>query len=240
MEDKVSIRLDEDLCKDFPGINLAVLKAEVPVQKDLDQSINAQAARLASSISDLNAFDPITAMPELAVWRTAYQKLGVKPSKFLSSIEALLRRAKKGEHAQTGIPAVDLYNTISVVHRVPMGAYDVKKLGRDHIELRYALPEKDVFSPLGGRSDGFPLNPKLAVYAQGNEILCWGFNTRDSSKTAVDEFSRDMLFLSESVSSEGSAKSIAALEELSDIVVKSGGTVQPIANFSASQPRGTL
>ena len=38
MEDRVSIRLGEDLCKDFPDINLAVLKAEVPVQKELDQA----------------------------------------------------------------------------------------------------------------------------------------------------------------------------------------------------------
>lgn len=236
----ISICLGKDISGDFPDINLAVLKAKVPVQKDLVDAIDAQAGPLSAAISDLNAFDPITTMPELAVWRTAYQKLGVKPSKFLSSIEALLRRAKKGEHAQVGIPAVDLYNIVSVIHRVPMGAYDVTKLGHDPIQLRYALPEQDVFTPLGGQSDRFPLNPKLAVYAQGNEILCWGFNTKDSAETAVDECSHTILFLSESVSIEGKAKSMMALDELSNIITGSGGTVSPIASYSASQPEGAL
>lgn len=240
MTKNAQFQLNEQLLQDFPDIHLAVLKADLPAQEELSQSIAAMTEQLNSAIAGLDSFDPITMMPELAVWRTAYQNLGVKPSKFPSSIEALLRRAKKGEHASIGIPAVDLYNTVSVVHRVPMGAYDMAKLGDDPIELRYASPEDDVFSPLGGRTGGFPLNPKLAVYAQGNEILCWGFNTRDSAKTAVDDASRAVLFLSESVSSDFRERSVTALEELSNVVEKAGGSAQPIATISASQPCGTV
>lgn len=240
MKQDVLIRINNGLFQDFPELNLAVLRADLPIQDELDVAIGALAERLASAIHDLDSVDPITKMPELAIWRTAYQKLGVKPSKFLSSIEALLRRAKKGENARTGIPAVDLYNTVSVIHRVPMGAYDLAKLGDGPVELRYALPDKDVFSPLGGRPDEFPLNPKLAVYVQGNEILCWGFNTRDSSRTAIDANSREVIFLSENVSSVFSAKSVAALEEISEIVVKSGGAAQPIETFSVFQPSSTI
>ena len=172
-------------------------------------------------------------MPEIACWREAYQKLGVKPSKFSSSIEALLRRAKKGDMAEIGIPAVDLYNAISILHRAPLGAYDAAKLGDAPLVLRHARPESDRFAPLGSDPERFPLNPALVVYAQGDEVLCWGFNSRDSEVSAVEAESREILFFSEATDAEGAARSKAALDELSELVSKSGGQVVAIATLNA-------
>ena len=57
-----------------------------------------------------------------------------------------------------------------------IGACDAKKLDVEPITLRLACPERDHFEPLGGRPDGFPLNPDLVVYAQNADILCWGLS----------------------------------------------------------------
>ncbi len=35
--------------------------------------------------------------PRIASWRAAYAKFGARPSKFFSSIEALVRRVRKGD-----------------------------------------------------------------------------------------------------------------------------------------------
>jgi DNA/RNA-binding domain of Phe-tRNA-synthetase-like protein len=68
----------------------------------------------------------------------------------------------------------------------PVGAYDVKKLPTDEVVLRRCRPEIDGYQPLGATQDGFPLLPGLMVYAAGNNVLCWGFNHRDSQLTALD------------------------------------------------------
>lgn len=146
------------------------------------------------------ALDPerVVDDPQISGWREAYGLMGVKPSKFRSSIEALLRRAaKKGELA-IPVPAVNLYNACSIMAKAPMGAYDVDRLGeRNQIELRKADVAKDRFDPLGGDAAAFPLNPSLVVYAAGSDVLCWGFNSRDSKLTCLTENSVSALFFSE-------------------------------------------
>src|ERR1044072_5035827 len=62
--------------------------------------------------------------PEIKAWREAYQGFGLKPSKFRSSIEQLYKRALKGDVLRTPIALVDLYCHISLVNKVPAGAYD--------------------------------------------------------------------------------------------------------------------
>ncbi len=146
------------------------------------------------------ALDPeqVVDDPQISGWREAYGLIGVKPSKFRSSIEALLRRAaKKGELA-IPVPAVNLYNACSIMAKAPMGAYDVDRLGaQNQINLRKADMAHDRFDPLGGEATAFPLNLSLVVYAAGSDVLCWGFNSRDSKLTCLTEESDSALFFSE-------------------------------------------
>jgi len=39
---------------------------------------------------------PESQMPEISAWRQAYSRMGLKPSKYRSAAEALLRRFKRG------------------------------------------------------------------------------------------------------------------------------------------------
>ena len=135
---------------------------------------------------------------QVVAWREAYGLMGVKPSKFRSSIEALLRRAaKKGELA-IPVPAVNFYNACSIRTKAPMGAYDIDRLGAgNHLELRKSRPATDIFDPLGGEASAFPLNSNLVVYAEVDAVLCWGFNCRDSKQACLTEHSDSAVFFSE-------------------------------------------
>ncbi|MDQ0925487.1 DNA/RNA-binding domain of Phe-tRNA-synthetase-like protein [Pseudarthrobacter sp. W1I19] len=59
-------------------------------------------------------------LPHVAAWRETYKAFGAKPQRTRNSLEALLRRAA------SGLPRVnrltDLYNAVSVLHQVPLGA----------------------------------------------------------------------------------------------------------------------
>jgi DNA/RNA-binding domain of Phe-tRNA-synthetase-like protein len=205
----------------------------VPLIADLSEAADPMRTELASieSVSDL---------PEIMRWREAYASLGVKPSKFHSSIEALLRRIKKGQDISTGIPIVDCYNLVSISSKAPLGAYDVAKLGNTEVSLRHARPGSDRFEPLGGSAESFPLNPKLVVYGRDDDVICWGFNTRDSEAVSVDTGSTEIIFFSESTAREGARLSRNALDLLCAKLRAQGAATGEIKAFTAADPAGLI
>ncbi len=194
---KVNVSISNDVLKTFPELQVAAVRVRFEDARDLQGTMDRLEGDLEFLRNEVERFDPITSMPEIATWRSAYGRMGVKPSKFHSSIEALMRRVKKGQDIRTGLEVVDFYNLISIREKSPVGAYDAQKLQMQEIKMRKALPHEDRFDPLGSNTEAFPLSKDLVVYASGNNVLCWGFNTRDSTLSSVDQTSKEVLFFSE-------------------------------------------
>ena len=192
---------------------------------------------LAKAISDCSV-DPekVTEDPFVAGWREAYGLMGVKPSKFRSSIEALLRRASKKAELALPIQSVNLYNACSIAHHAPLGAYDVARLPSGPMELRRARPATDRFDPLGAEANAFPLTPDLVVYASGDDILCWGFNARDSRLSALSEDSDEGVFFAEAANQSQQAPARAALEMLRSHFTSWGAACSGIAEARQAKP----
>ncbi len=164
-------------------------------------------------------------------WRDAYKSMGIKPSAYRCSFEALGRRAIAGKPLDTGVPAVNLYNAASIRHMACLGAYDVRKLDNAPIELRFCRPGEDKFSPLGGRAEDMPLRPGLVVYAQNSEVLCWGFNHRDSEKTCLEAETVDMIFMAEGVTpghAESAQRALGAIRTDLDLFGYETSAVQEV------------
>jgi len=176
------------------------------------------ARRLAEAVTHLSQLLPTTeslmGTPLITQWRDAYKSMGVKPSAYRCSFEALGRRAIAGKPLDTGVPAVNLYNAASIRYMACLGAYDLMRLSSAPLELRFCRPEEDRFSPLGGSADDMPLRSGLVVYAQDSEVLCWGLNHRDSEKTCLRAETTDMVFMAEGVTpvhAESAQKALAAI-----------------------------
>jgi DNA/RNA-binding domain of Phe-tRNA-synthetase-like protein len=171
-------------------------------------------------------------VPSVARWRDAYRSMGTKPSRFQSSIEALLRRAGKGSGLHFAVPLVGFYNAHSLLATAPVGAYDVAKLVSDPILLRPCRPTTDHFQPLGGNPEQFPLVPGLIVYASGSTVLCWGFNHRDSNITALEPRSEDVAFFSEASFNDQTTAAACVIGAMRQQFLNSGGfcTEHLIAN----------
>jgi DNA/RNA-binding domain of Phe-tRNA-synthetase-like protein len=187
-------------------------------------------------IAALTRFGSVEKMMEMALyrhWREAYGELGIKPSKFRASVEALSRRALAGKSLICNIPSVDFYNAYSIRFGACIGVYDCKKLSGDPISLREAAPEEDRFEPWGAEKADFPLNPQLAVYAQGSTILCWGFNCRDARHSALDEESDEALFFTEGVSMDHVEASLAAMLKMRQVLIDNGAEVSSIQTANA-------
>jgi lysyl-tRNA synthetase class 2 len=172
----------------------------------------------------------------VAAWREAYAVMGVKPSKFRSSIEALLRRAVKRADISLPIPAVNIYNAVSIDCLSPMGAYDVSRMPKGHLALRLANPATDHFNPLGADSSAFPLTSNLVVYAIGDEVMCWGVNSRDSRVAALTESTDEAIFFSEAVRTAHRSSAERAVRSLSTAMASYGATCAELKCANRLQP----
>jgi DNA/RNA-binding domain of Phe-tRNA-synthetase-like protein len=188
------------------------------------------------------AVDPekVSEDPVVASWREAYGMMGVKPSKFRSSIEALLRRASKKLPLDLPIPSVNLYNACSIAGKAPMGGYDLARLPSLQMVLREANPGGDTFNPLGADPSAFPLTPDLVVYASGNDVLCWGFNARDAAHTALTAESDSGVFFAEAALASQSSPAMSVLETLKAEFEKAGAKTSAIATANRASPSFSL
>jgi lysyl-tRNA synthetase class 2 len=197
-------------------------------------------AELEKTARALAGVEPISELPSIRVWREAYGAMGVKPSKYRSSIESLLRRAQKRQELATDIALVDLYNAVSLAARAPIGGYDAEKLKTTPITLRFARPTSDHFDPLGATSSDFPIHEGLVVYASDDEVLCWGFNSRDSKAKCISAETKTAIFFSETTAGGQAPDPVETLKELCRAATEMGSSCGSVVLVSASNRRATL
>lgn len=234
---EVTLSIGSDVLETFPDVHIAAVRAKIDDPEALQSAIEQLKDDAERLRPDLERTDPITSMPEIASWRIAYGAMGVKPSKFHSSIEALIRRVKKGQDISTGLRIVDFYNLVSINQKSPIGAYDARKLRSSEIVLRKSDPSNDSFVPLGGSAEAFPLSEGLVVYASDRDVLCWGFNTRDSSISCVDQDSKEVLFFSETTDAQQGERPATTMQVLADAL---GDIDAQIVTLNSSTPSGSL
>jgi DNA/RNA-binding domain of Phe-tRNA-synthetase-like protein len=217
----VKVHCAQELFEKFPA---ASIHGVVVGQLDLVSEKTAQAWKVKAqqSVADSGIrAEQLVEVPEIREWRNAFQAFGLKPSKYRSSIEQLYRRALKGDIIETRLPLVNLYCYFSLIHRTPMGAYDLQKTS-GNIAIRPALAGEE-FQAIGEkqaiRSDG-----EVIVYADQNGIICWGWNHRDCARTCLSADTRRAIFFADSVTESTRAKAEEAIRVLSEVLSSSSCT----------------
>jgi DNA/RNA-binding domain of Phe-tRNA-synthetase-like protein len=131
----------------------------------------------------------------LAAWQEAYRSFGAKPQRTPSSVEALWQRALKG-----GLPRVnwlvDLYNSVSVAHVLPVGGEDASRFIGPLRLIRAAGHE-----PFDTTKDGAAVTeqpaPGEVVWADEAGVTCRRWNWRQGTRTRLTDDSTEVLFLLE-------------------------------------------
>ncbi len=159
---------------------------------DNAREVPAIKAFLHETVSGLAAADmAIREHPHVAVWREAFQRLGVNPNKYPSSIEALGKRVQKSQSLPSINPVVDLVNALSVKYVLPMGAHTMDVLLGD-VELRVADPA-DVFLPWGA-TEPEVVDAGEIVYATGHQVRTRKWVWRQGEMAKVDSSSKTIFF----------------------------------------------
>jgi len=238
-----SIRLDQSLVSTFSELSMSAFIVDDIVPDRVKSWLNgASDVGVGAFLDDLPAFtsETLSQVPLVSMWREAYRQQGLKPSQYRSSPEALAKSALNGRDLTTPIHLVNLYNQFSLGYLSPLGGYDTARLSGTDIVLRKAAPDTDHFKPLGGQASKMPLTPDIAVYADGDEVICWAFNHRDSAKTCLKEDTTNAIFCTESIRREHHHSSIGALNALRDTLSKIECSVGTIATVNADTQSAPL
>ena len=126
--------------------------------------------------------ETIATHPKIASWREAYRSLGIKPSEFRPSMEALVRRVLKMEPLPSISRIVDLGNLVSIRNLIPIGAHAIDRLTTD-MDLRLAAGD-EIFEPFGSDIVDHP-NPAEVIFAEGNTVLTRRWTWRQSKHTLI-------------------------------------------------------
>ncbi len=158
---------------------------------------------------------PVTEIPHIAAWRSAYTAFGAKPKKERNSLEPLLRRA------DAGLPRVnrltDIYNAISVKHLIPLGGED---LGRYRgLPLLMRASGEDVFETAVRRER---VRESLAVgavvWCDDAGVTCPRWDWIQCARTALSEGATRVLFILEALEPCGDAALEAGADELGSVL----------------------
>jgi DNA/RNA-binding domain of Phe-tRNA-synthetase-like protein len=133
-----------------------------------------------ASVRDRLKLEELTAHPQIASWREAFRKVGIKPGDFRPSIEAMARRVLRHQELPSINSLVDIGNILSLRRILPIGAHSLDKVSQD-IALRMASGEEE-FVPFGSEQVEHP-DPGEIVFAEGNTVLTRRWSWRQAKHT---------------------------------------------------------
>jgi DNA/RNA-binding domain of Phe-tRNA-synthetase-like protein len=190
-----------------------------PSDKTTDALLRAaeEAARLAT------AEQPVDQLPHVAAWRAAYRAFGAKPQRTRNSVEALLRRAASGLSRVNRL--TDVYNSVSVLHQIPVGGEDLARYRGAPRLLRAAGTE-----PFDTVADGVTViehpDPGEVVWCDDAGVTCRRWNWRQARRTQLSDDTTTALFILDALEAITDERLDVATEDLISHLMRLGPDVQ--------------
>jgi len=176
--------------------------------------------------------------PRIAPWREAYRQFGAKPKDHPSSIENLVRRVLKGWSVPHVNPLVDLYNTLSLRHLLPVGGEDLDQV-RGDVLLALAT-DREAPVRLLGEPEARPPKPGEVIYKDDLGTLCRRWNWKEAERTKLTAETRNAVLVIEGLPPAGRDLVERAADELAALIREHcGGEVQ-VARIDREHPSAPL
>ena len=164
----------------YPGYARGVVVVTDAV--NLEGPIDEVARMLKSAQETLRARTDLDGHPNFAAWRAAYSAFGARPSKYLVSVEALVKRVRKGGELPYINTLAALCNVASLNNIVPIGGHDVG-VCTEPLWLCFA-DGSETFTPFGTTEVEHP-EPGEVVYLSGKTVLCRRWTWRQAEFTKL-------------------------------------------------------
>ena len=165
---------------------------------------------------------PLSQLPTLAAWRSAFRRFGVDPTQCRSAAEALLRRLTKKGDIPSINTLVDLGNLVSIRYALPVAIFDTRSL-YGPLTVRFASGDER-YTPLG--------QPDVTEHPAAGEVVfaddtglvfaerwCW----RQSDQSAARDETTDVVITVEAQHENARHDIESALSDLLDLLSRFAG-----------------
>ncbi|MGE5701224.1 MAG: B3/4 domain-containing protein [Clostridia bacterium] len=228
----MNVTIHPEVGQRMPGFSLGVIQYKGTSVSETPKMVQGRINLFVESLRLDHSLEAITEIEGVRGWRAGFKKLGIDPSRYRPSSEALLRRLLQGNPFFWVNSAVDVNNFISVHHALPLGIYDLANLAGPTITCRIGNPS-DKYEGLNGRD--MEMEGKLLL---SDETGPFGSPIVDSVRTKVTESATNLvqfLFFHEHVSAEEADKIIGSCARM--FIEVNGGEV---AHTSVIHPSSAM
>ncbi|MGW0210370.1 B3/B4 domain-containing protein [Streptomyces sp. NPDC003233] len=233
-----AFRIASAVAEAFPGTLIALVTASGLRGHEPWPHTAAALAELEQQLAEGTWHPADETDPRIEAWHAAYRSFGTNPRRIRPSVDALGRRlAKKGSLPRIN-PAVDSYNSVSVRHGLPAGAFDLAHVTGD-VDIRHA-DGTESFTPLG--EPGTIENPKPGevVYVDTTGVLTRHWNHRDAHRTRVTEDFTHITFVLETLRADGDGDLLkVAADELQGLLAPHADQTA-VHYLNPTQPQTTV
>src|SRR5512136_1046242 len=112
----------------FPEYTRGVVIAHGVSNGPTPPALVAQLRAAEASVRSRLTLETLTSEPRIAAWREAFRKMGIKPSEYRASVEAMARRALRDQELPAINTLVDIGNILSLRYLVPIGGHAIDHL----------------------------------------------------------------------------------------------------------------
>lgn len=168
----------------------------------------AQLGRLAERVEERQSGAAEGEMPEIAAWREAFSRMGLKPTQYRCASEALLRRYRKEKSLPSFHPLVDYLNHVSMAYAIPVAVFDTDKICAG-ITVRPATGSESYETFQGQVENPAPGEVVFADEGAHAHSRRWTF--RQSARSVVAKASESVLIVAEAHHASA-ARDLAGME----------------------------
>ena len=223
-----------EIWRDFPELVAGVVFADgITPDAAAGDSVAKFTAVARSRLADAIESE----LPEIRAWRSAFSRMGLKPTQYRCASEALLRRIRK-DGAIPGLhPLIDVCNAVSAAFAIPVAVFDLDKVA-GHLEVRYADGDEDYLTFSGETEHPGPHEVIFADQAEHVHARRW--TNRQSGLSAVQRSTTTVLIVAEAMHESASSDVPELLAAVAD-ELKALWSVAPVtAVLSQAAPRFTF
>ncbi|MBL8161084.1 MAG: hypothetical protein JNJ61_03805 [Anaerolineae bacterium] len=177
---------------------------------------------------------PLSELPTLNGWRSAFRAFGVDPTQYRSAAEALLRRlTKKGDIPSINL-LVDLGNLVSIRYALPVAVFDVRAL-TGAVTVHFA-EGSERFTPLGESAVEHPDVGEVVFSDETGLVIARRWCWRQSEESAAREITTDAIITVEAQHAGGLAEIESALNDLLALLTTYAGGSYESGVLGAGRP----
>jgi len=220
-----------EIWRDFPQLVPALLVINnIHPDAEVEARLRPWFQQARQRLSD----GPESQLPEVSAWRRAYSQMGLKPTKYRSASEALLRRFRKEDDLPRLHPLVDLCNAVSLAFALPVAVFDLAQID-GFIQVRYAHGNEQYLA-FSGKIEIPPAGEVIFADAADHvHARRWTF--RQSRRSVIGPQTSRALIVSEGLHETAGRDVRRLIEALAENITLLWSVPQKQAILTAESPR---